>query len=365
MTAIVGWSRLLLSGQLRPDLQQRALETIDRNARSQAQLIEDLLDVSRIVTGKLRVDLKPVDLGGVVLAAVEAIRPSAEAKRIRMQTLFETGLAPILGDAERLQQVVWNLLSNAVRFTNPMGTVQVELGRVDSRVELRVRDDGVGIKQEFLPHIFDRFTQADSSITRSQGGLGMGLAIVKSLVELHGGAVSAYSAGENQGALFTIKLPVSVVWHGRSMPPGSKNPVETAAFDCPELVGVKILVVDDEKDTCDMLRFIFNSVGAVVETASSVEGALAVFDRWKPDIVVSDIGLPHVDGYELIRILRTQRRSAVPAVALTAMARIEDRIKALNSGYQMHVAKPIEPKELVSIVAGLAGLVDRNPESRS
>lgn len=365
MTAIVGWSRLLLSGQLRADLQQRALETIDRNARSQAQLIEDLLDVSRIVSGKLRVDLKPVDLGSVVLAAVEAIRPSAEARRIRIQTLFEADLAPILGDAERLQQVVWNLLSNAVRFTNPLGAVQIELSRADSQVELRVRDNGVGIKQEFLPHIFERFTQADSSIRRSQGGLGMGLSIVKSLVELHGGVVSAYSEGENKGALFTIRLPVSVIWHGRSLPPKNETAVQTTGFDCPELVGVKILVVDDEKDTCDMLRFIFNSVGAVVETASSVEGALAAFDRWKPDIIVSDIGLPQVDGYELIRILRTQRRSSVPAVALTAMARIEDRIKALNSGYQMHVAKPIEPKELISIVAGMAGLVDRNPESRT
>ena len=365
MTAIVGWSRLLLSGQLRADLQQRALETIDRNARSQAQLIEDLLDVSRIVSGKLRVDLKPVDLGSVVLAAVEAIRPSAEARRIRIQTLFEADLVPILGDAERLQQVVWNLLSNAVRFTNPLGAVQIELSRANSQVELRVRDNGVGIKQEFRPHIFERFTQADSSIRRSQGGLGMGLSIVKSLVELHGGVISAYSEGENQGALFTIRLPVSVIWHGRSLPPNNEPAVQTTGFDCPELVGVKILVVDDEKDTCDMLRFIFNSVGAVVETASSAEAALAAFDRWKPDIIVSDIGLPQVDGYELIRILRTQRRSSVPAVALTAMARIEDRIKALNSGYQMHVAKPIEPKELISIVAGMAGLVDRNPESRT
>ena len=365
MTAIVGWTRLLLSGQLRADLQQRAIETIDRNARSQAQLIEDLLDVSRIVSGKLRVDLKPVDLGSVVLAAVEAVRPSAEAKRIRIQTLFEADLVPILGDAERLQQVVWNLLSNAVRFTNSLGCVQIELSRADSRVELRVRDNGIGIKQEFLPHIFERFTQADSSIRRSQGGLGMGLSIVKSLVELHGGVISAYSEGENQGALFTIRLPVSVIWHGRSLPPNTEPAVQTTGFDCPELVGVKILVVDDEKDTCDMLRFIFNSVGAVVETASSAEGALAAFDRWKPDIIVSDIGLPQVDGYELIRILRTQRRSSVPAVALTAMARIEDRIKALNSGYQMHVAKPIEPKELISIVAGMAGLVDRNPESRT
>ena len=361
MTAIVGWSRLLLSGQLRAELQQQAFETIDRNARSQAQLIEDLLDISRIVSGKLRVDLKPVDLGAVVLAAMEAVRPTAETRRIRMETFFEDGLVPILGDAERLQQVVWNLLSNAVKFTPPQGLVQIELAQVNSQVELRVRDNGAGIKAEFLPHIFDRFSQADSSITRTHGGLGMGLAIVKSLVELHGGVVSASSQGEGTGALFSVRLPISAVWRGRALPlAGSAPQTSTANLECPELVGVKILVVDDEKDTIEMLRFIFTSIGALVETANTAEAALESFDRWKPDILVSDIGMPRVDGYELIRIIRTQRRSNIPAVALTAMARIEDRVKSLNSGYQMHVSKPIEPKELVSIVAGLTGLVDRN-----
>src|SRR5688572_1027157 len=284
MTAIVGWSRLLMSGQLRPELQERAIETIDRNARSQAQLIEDLLDISRIVSGKLRVDFKPVDLSAVVLAAVEAVRPTAEAKRIRVQTLLDFDTSPILGDSERLQQVVWNLLSNAIRFTDQRGAVKVELRRVDSQVELRVSDSGIGINPEFLPHIFERFTQADSSITRTQGGLGMGLAIVKSLVELHGGVVSAESAGEGQGSVFTIKLPISPLRQdlNRAQTPAKKSP--EVALDYPELVGVKILVVDDEKDTCEMLRVIFDSVGAVVETANSAEAALQAFDQWKPDI---------------------------------------------------------------------------------
>jgi PAS domain S-box-containing protein len=361
MTAIVGWSHLLLTGQLGPELQQKAFETIDRNARSQAQLIEDLLDISRIVSGKLRVDFKPVEPQEVVLAAIEAVRPSAEAKRVRIQTRLESEIAPILGDAERLQQVVWNLLSNAIRFTPSGGWVRVDLRHDDKEIELQVSDNGIGIQAEFLPNIFDRFTQADSSITRAQGGLGMGLAIVKSLVELHGGVVSVYSAGEGQGAAFTIRLPLNPARH--DLVPGLRGGPKTTsetALHCPELVGIKILVVDDEQDTCDMLRFIFNQAGAVVETADSADTALEAFDRWKPEILVSDIGMPHVDGYALIRNIRHQRHSSIPAVALTAMARIDDRIRALNAGYQMHVAKPVEPKELISIVAGLAGLVDRN-----
>ena len=361
MTAIVGWSRLLLSGQLTPELQHQAFETIDRNARSQAQLIEDLLDVSRIVSGKLRIDLKPADLGSVVLSAVESVRPSAEAKRIRIRTMISSDAGPIMGDPERLQQVIWNLLSNAIKFTASQGSVQIEVRRNESQVELQVKDNGAGIKAEFLPHIFERFTQADSSLTRTHGGLGMGLAIVKSLVELHGGVVFASSPGEGQGATFTVKLPVSAIRHDSSLPPAKPRLSSETGFNYPELVGVKILVVDDEKDTCDMLRFLFNSVGAVVETASSAETALQALDRWAPDILVSDIGMPNVDGYELIRMIRQERHSRIPAVALTAMARIDDRVKVLNAGFQMHVPKPVEPKELISIVAGLAGLVDRKP----
>jgi PAS domain S-box-containing protein len=363
MTAILGWSRVLLSGQYGEELQRKALETIDRNARSQAQLIEDLLDVSRIVSGKLRIDFDPVDLATVVNSAVEALRPQAEEKHIQIQTVLSTNAGPILGDAQRLQQVIWNLLSNAIRFSNSEGTIKVELKRVESQVELRVIDNGIGIKEEFLGKIFDRFTQADSSLTRSKPGLGMGLAIVKALVEVHGGVVTASSAGEGQGATFTVKLPISAVRLG-SPRTSSLSPIDRM-LEHSELVGVKVLVVDDEKDTRDLISFVLNQVGALVETAESAEFGLQKLDEWGPDILVADIGMPGVDGYELIRIIRENRMSSIPAVALTAMARIEDRMKALNAGYQMHVAKPIEPTELISIVSGLRSLVNRTQEEEA
>jgi CheY-like chemotaxis protein/two-component sensor histidine kinase len=355
---------MLASGQLSPERQEKAFETIDRNARSQAQLIEDLLDVSRIISGKLRVEFKRVDLATVVAAAVEAVRPAAEAKGIRIDSIFTSGAGPILGDAERLQQVTWNLLSNAIKFTPRGGLVQVELRRVESQVELRVIDSGVGIDPAFLPYVFDRFSQADASITRRVGGLGMGLAIVKSLVELHGGVVSVTSAGEGRGAAFTVKMPISAVQSDALR----FHPIERPGLihqlkQRPDLVGLKILIVDDEPDARDMLRFIFNDCGAIVETAESAKAALEMLDRWRPHILISDIGMPDVDGYELIRIIRKGHQSRIPAVALTAMARVEDRLKALEAGYQMHVAKPIDPAELITIVSGLVGLVNRSPEA--
>jgi len=350
-----------MNGQLRPELQGKAIETIERNARSQAQLIEDLLDISRIVMGKLRIEFKPVDIATAVVAAVESVRPTAEAKGIRIQTLLNSAVGPVLGDFERLQQVIWNLLSNAVRFTANEGLVRIELKRTESHVELQVSDNGVGIKPEFLPLIFDRFTQADSSITRKKGGLGMGLAIVKSLVELHGGVVSVSSPGEGQGSAFTIKLPIRAVRHEYIQPLSPKPRSE--GLERPELVGVRILIVDDELDTCDLLSFIFNKTGSIVETAASAPAAIQVFDRWTPDILIADISMPDMDGYELIRFIRKDRGSRIPAIALTAMARIDDRIKALNAGYQMHVSKPVEPEELLSIAASLVGLVDRNAAS--
>jgi PAS domain S-box-containing protein len=364
MTAILGWTRMLLSGQLNQETHHRAIETIDRNAKAQAQLIEDLLDVSRIVSGKLRIDFKVVELPAVIAAAVEAVRPMAEAKRIQIQTVLSAGTDPILGDSQRLQQVIWNLLSNAIRFTPADGLVRVELQRIESQIQLQVIDNGMGIKPEFLPHIFDRFTQADSSITRNYGGLGMGLSIVKSLVEFHGGVVSATSPGEGLGAVFTVKLPVSAVRHDSAHQSGLQIPwLQTGLEDRHELVGMKILVVDDEADACELLRFIFNECGAIVESATNATQALQLFDNWKPDILVSDIGMPEIDGYDLIRSVRNERHSRIPAVALTAMARIEDRVKALNAGYQMHVAKPIEPVELVTIVSSLVSLVNRRPRT--
>jgi CheY-like chemotaxis protein len=297
----------------------------------------------------------------VFSAAVEALGPAAEAKIISLDSVLRSGAGPIVGDAERLKQVVWNLLSNAIKFTPRAGLVQIELERVDSQVELRVIDNGSGISNDFLPYVFDRFSQADSSITRSRSGLGMGLAIVKSLVELHGGVIGVQSPGEGQGATFTVKLPISAVQH-RSI---ERPKLQEDFRQRPDLVGLKVLIVDDERDTCEMLRFVFNSCGAIVEAAQSADAALDLFDKWQPDILISDIGLPDVDGYELICIIRNDRKSQIPAVALTAMARIEDRMKALSAGYQMHVSKPVEPAELITIVSSLVGLVNRRAQPGS
>jgi PAS domain S-box-containing protein len=364
LTAILGWTRMLMNGALNPTMQQKAMETIDRNARSQAQLIEDLLDISRIVSGKLRVEFKTVDIATVIAAAVESVRPAAVAKRIQIRTVISSGAVPILGDPERLQQVVWNLLSNAIKFSRVDGLVQLDLQRVESQIEIRVTDQGIGIRPEFLPHIFERFTQSDSSITRTHGGIGIGLAIVKSLVELHGGVVAVSSAGEGQGAVFTVKLPVSAVMNDPRERLASKSPAqnfENALKDRPELVGLKILIVDDQQDTCELLSFVFDECGSIVKTATTAEEGLQLFDSWEPDILISDISMPGVDGYEFIRMIRENRKSGIPAVALTAMARIDDRIKALSAGYQMHVSKPVEPLELISIVTSLRGLVNRRP----
>jgi PAS domain S-box-containing protein len=362
MTAIMGWSRLLMSQQLDPERQRKALETIDKNARSQAQLIEDLLDISRIVSGRLRIEFKPVDMAVVIAAAIETARPAAEAKQIRIQTVLSSGSGPILGDAERLQQVIWNLLSNAVRFTPKEGTIRISLDRVESQVELRVADNGMGIKEAFIPHLFERFTQADSSITRSGGGLGMGLAIVKSLVELHGGVVSASSPGEGKGATFVVKLPISAIRRDEKVGLGSRTSnIAIQIGERDELVGIKILVVDDEKDTCDLLKFVLEQAGAIVETAMSAEEGLHLHASFQPDMLVSDIGMPGVDGFEFLRIIRDERHDQIPAIALTAMARVEDRLKTLAAGFQMHVAKPVEPMELINIVSSLVTLVNRGP----
>ena len=364
MTAILGWARMLLDGRLSPERQRKAVQTIDRNARSQAQLVEDLLDISRIISGKLRVDFKSVDMPAVIAAAVEALRPAADAKGIHLESVVDPDGGPIIGDSERLQQITWNLLSNAIKFTPSGGYVRIELRHIESHAELRVTDNGIGISPAFLPHVFDRFSQADNSSTRNYKGLGMGLAIVKSLVELHGGSVFVSSPGEGLGAVFTVSLPISKVQNEVLSPIPVKQhvlPRQLAQRD--DLVGLRILIVDDEPDTCDMLRFVFNECGSIVQTVQGADAALNVFDVWHPDMIISDIGLPNTDGFDLIRILRTERRSQIPAVALTAMARIDDRMKALAAGYQMHVAKPVEPFELVTIVASLAGLVNR-PEER-
>jgi PAS domain S-box-containing protein len=361
LTAMLGWTHLLRAGYLDEPSARSALETIERNARSQAQLIDDLLDVSRIITGNLRLDVRQIDPASFIEAAIEALRPAAEAKGVRLQKVMDTGVSSIAGDPARLQQVVWNLLSNAIKFTPRGGRVQVRLERVNSHIEIAVSDTGSGINHKFLPHVFDRFRQADQSTTREYGGLGLGLAIVRHLVELHGGSVRAESHGEGKGATFTVLLPLLTVYQTdadvvRVHPKASDA---TPYMDCHErLDGLKVLVVDDEVDTRELLSVVLGRCGAEVTTAGSAVEALDLLEHSRPDVLVSDIGMAGEDGYELIRkvrVLPAEKGGKVPAVALTAYARTEDRLRVLRSGYQMHIPKPVEVTELVAIVANLAG----------
>jgi PAS domain S-box-containing protein len=360
MTAILGWVRMLASGQLKLDAQKKALEVIERNARSQAQLIEDLLDMSRIISGKLKLTMTQVDLSTIIAAVVESHRPTAEVKSIRVRMSIDSAVKSVVGDEERLRQVLWNLLSNALKFTaSGGGQVQVSLDQVGSFARISVIDNGIGIKPEFLPYVFDRFSQADSSITRFHGGLGMGLSIVKSIVEHHGGQVSVSSAGEGKGAAFTVTLPLVTASRREEEFVSAEALLDEPLMYSRDLVGLKLLVVDDEPDTCEMLSFLLERCGAEVRTARSAIEALEQLKTWSPNVLICDIGMPAIDGYELIRRIRsdeTLRNSHIPAVALTALTRIEDRVKALSAGYQMHVAKPIEPVELVSMIASVATL---------
>jgi len=359
LTAILGWAHMLRAGQLNvPDV-SRVYETIERNARAQAQLVDDLLDVSRIITGKLQLDVRAVDPTVFIESAVESVRPAADAKGVGICKVIDKGLASVSGDPRRLQQVVWNLLSNAIKFTPAGGRIEIKLGRAGSGVEISVGDTGVGIAPEFLPHVFDRFRQADQRITRQHGGLGLGLSIVRHLVEMHGGTVRAESAGEGKGSTFTVLLPALPV-KSESAEPAPARTGERATFSayaCPErLDGLRILVVDDEPDTLEMLRFGLSQCGAQVSAAGSAAEALVALAGGGCDVLISDIGMPGVDGYELIRRVRAlpaERGGRVPAVALTAYARIEDRLQALRSGFHMHVPKPVELAELVTVTASL------------
>ncbi len=362
LNAILGWSQMLQTNNLGANEKQKALATIERNARAQNQLIDDLLDVSRIITGKLRLDVRAVDLSSVITAATDAARPAAEAKNIRLQILLDPSAGLISGDPDRLQQVVWNLLSNALKFTPKNGRVQVRLERVNSHVEIIVSDTGKGIEPEFLPHVFDRFRQSDGSMTRRHGGLGIGLAIVRQLVELHGGTVAVTSLGSGHGATFTIGLPLLPI---RTEPASDTPRVHPAAGqlapehkDSPELDQLKILLVDDEADSRELLNLVLSSSGAEVTTTTSAAEALALVKSQRFDVIVSDIGMPLEDGFSLIgkiRSLSDDEGGETPAIALTAYARIVDRVQALRSGFQMHIAKPVEPSELIVAVANLAG----------
>jgi len=354
LSPILGWVRLLRAGDLDAAASARGLEVIERNVRAQTQLIEDLLDVSRIITGKLRLEVRPIDLVSVVEAGIDAVRPAAEAKGIRILARLDALASPMVGDPDRLQQVVWNLVSNAVKFTPKDGEVDVELALVDNHARLRVRDTGKGIQASFLPHVFDRLRQADSTSTRAHGGLGIGLAIVRHLVELHGGTVGAESAGEGKGSTFTVELPISST-------PGTQRPApegQEASAGAVRLDGVRVIVVDDEADTRDLLSFSLRNYGADVRALGSASEALAAIQEDKPDVLVSDIGLPGDDGYSLIRQVRAldeESGGRVPAAALTAYAKDEDRHRAIAAGFQAHVTKPVELAQLASVVASLAG----------
>ncbi|MEO8202622.1 MAG: ATP-binding protein [Betaproteobacteria bacterium] len=362
LSAILGWAHALRSRRMTDDELRDGLEKIERNARMQAQLIEDLLDMSRIESGKVRLDVQPVDPLSFVEAAIETVRPAADARGIRLAKVLDPSAGPINGDPQRLQQIVWNLLSNAIKFTPKDGKVQVVLERINSHIEISVADTGIGIRPEFLPHVFERFRQADASTTRLYGGLGLGLSIVKQLVELHGGTVHVQSEGEGRGTTFSVHLPVTVVHRGR---PGDErlHPGRTRARPAPDfrpvdLSGVKVLVVDDEADARELIRRVLVDCAAEVFTAGDAAEALALVEKEKPDVLVSDIGMPGTDGYELLRRIRAlgpSRGGAVPAIALTAFARSEDRTRALRAGFQVHVSKPVEPPELVATVANAAG----------
>lgn len=365
LNAITGWSTMLLAQSLSEEDQIKAIETINRNARVQTQIIDDILDVSRIITGKLRLDIQLVEPHRIIEAAVESALPAAEAKNIRLQMLIDPQAGPVSGDPNRLQQIVWNLLTNAIKFTPKDGRVQLKLERVNSHVELSVSDTGQGISEDFLPHVFERFRQSDSTASRRHGGLGLGLSIVRQLVELHGGSVSASSPGEGKGATFIVSLPIAVVRRksfggsedDRRVHPKTNGQV--VSFDCPPMLeDLRVLCVDDEKDSRELLIAVLEQCKATVFAASSAKDALAALEEFKPHVIVSDIGMPETDGHEFIRLVRENEsrdnRNRVPAVALTAYARVQDRLKALSAGFQMHVPKPVEPAELAAVIASLA-----------
>lgn len=361
LSAILGWTQVLRrAGQAdKPVDLERAIDVIDRNARAQVKLIDDLLDLSRIMAGKVRLDVQPIALLDVVQAAVDSALPSAEAKDLRLTSRLDPAASMVHGDSARLQQVVWNLLTNAIKFTPRGGQVQVTLQRIGPRLELSISDSGIGIPASYLPHVFDRFSQQDSSTTRAFGGLGLGLAICRQLVELHGGSISVSSAGEGHGATFVVELPVSQAPQ-QAEAAQSGSPDGAGAVDLPPLPrlgGVHVFIVDDEPDARELLRRMFEDQGAQVTGFGSAQEALAAVQRTRPALIISDIGMPEMDGYQFMRALRADesRDERIPAVALTAFARAEDRKKSLLAGYQAHLAKPFDVAELILTAAGLLG----------
>jgi PAS domain S-box-containing protein len=359
LTSILGWSNLLAAGNLDDAAAKSALETIVRNARAQRQLIDDLLDISRIITGKLRLNVQPVELTAMIEAVVDGVRPAAEARSIHLRTALDAHLSPISGDPDRLRQIIWNLLTNAIKFTPEGGRVEVGLARTGSHVEVTISDTGQGIAPEFLPHVFERFSQSDSSSTRRHGGLGLGLSIVRQLVELHGGTVTATSAGRGEGTTFKVIFPLMSVRPDlrdaeRPPPLTGSSPLTDRQ---PSLNDLRVLIVEDAPDVRELVVAILGGCGAEVVAVGSAVEALEEMERQRFDVLISDIGMPLVDGYALIekvRRLPLERGGGIPAVALTAYAGVEDRMRMLSAGYQMHLPKPVESIELTTAVATLA-----------
>ena len=382
LTSILGWARLLRSKAIDEAAFTRGLDTIERNAKSQAKLIEDILDVSRIISGKLRLEVRAIELVPIIEMAIDAVRPAAEAKEIDIQVSMDPGAGPLRGDPNRLQQVVWNLLSNAVKFTDGGGRIHVQLRQSDAHAKIIVSDNGKGISPDFLPFVFDRFSQAEAHITRRHGGLGLGLAIVRHLVEMHGGTISVESPGEGEGATFTVDLPFSHVDHGEPTGQGTRaehcehaepsvqtsdQPLENPATEnpaienpptdgLPNLHDLKILLVDDDPDTLQVLSIALAQAGAEVKACTSAAEAFKTLEGWNANLLVSDIGMPNEDGYSLIRQVRAldpELGGLMPAIALTAFASDVDRSRALSAGYQRHVSKPVEASELVTAISEL------------
>jgi PAS domain S-box-containing protein len=364
LTSILGWAHMLTGSSLSESQTRKALEVILRSAKSQTELIDNLLDTSRIITGRLKLDAQPLEIDQVFQAAVDVIRPSAEAKRIDLRVAIEDRSVLVFADANRLQQAIWNLLSNAVKFTNEGGRIEARLMRAGGHVEISISDTGMGIEPQFLPHVFERFRQADSTSTRKYGGLGIGLAIVRHVIELHGGSVSASSPGKGLGSTFKLRFPVAsplpVPQTESRLQEEPKQPNQRIRLTRYEkLDGVRVLVVDDDPDALDMLRFTLTNCGATVVTAASAREALQILDRWQPTVLVSDVAMPEQDGFELIGKVRSrapERGANIPAVALTAYARAEDRDRALEAGFQVHLPKPVDPDELIAVIAGMAGI---------
>jgi len=367
LNAILGWAQVMQNRQFDEESSKSALEAIERSAKSQAKLIEDILDVSRISTGQLRLDVRPIEPAAIIRTVLDTVKPAADAKSIRIETALDPRAGVVSGDPNRLQQVVWNLLINAIKFTPRLGRIEVGLERNDCQIEITVKDSGQGISAEFLPYVFDRFRQADSTTTRRHGGLGLGLAIVRHLVELHGGTVRADSEGEDRGATFAVTLPLLAV--RRQEDPAARDsrapvaePVLENGRNTPAdgrpLDGLRVLVVDDEPDARDILSTMFEQFGAQVRAVSNTREALEVLSEWQPDVLVSDVGMPEEDGYSLIskvRALAPERGGRIPAVALTGYSSPQDRLRLLAAGYQIHMTKPVELNALAMVVANCAG----------